>query len=87
LFALAGIIYYGENFQTMNALVLPFLVMMLVVQVYLLPYFAVVNKCQSCPSTKLPKLMFILNVVFGWTIIGWLILMAMALALPKLSSK
>lgn len=63
---------------------LPFLVIVLALQLFFLPYAIVAKKRRNWPGAKLPPLMFILNLVFGWTIVGWLILLVMAQALPKM---
>jgi len=62
---------------------LPFIIILLVLQLFFLPYAIVAKKREHWPGAKLPTIMFILNLAFGWTIIGWLILLVMAQALPK----
>jgi len=62
---------------------LPFIVILLVLQLFFLPYAIVAKKREHWPGAKLPTIMFILNLAFGWTIVGWLILLVMAQALPK----
>lgn len=65
---------------------LPILLVVLVLQLFFLPYAIVAKKREHWPGAKLPTIMFILNLVFGWTIVGWLILLVMAQALPKMES-
>ena len=48
--------------------------------VFLLPYFIIDNKCKPLVRPRLPTLMFWLNVIFAWTLVGWLILLVIALA-------
>ncbi|MGB1201867.1 superinfection immunity protein [Pseudoalteromonas marina] len=62
---------------------LPLIVILLVLQLFFLPYAIVAKKREHWPGAKLPTIMFILNLAFGWTIVGWLILLVMAQALPK----
>jgi len=62
---------------------LPFIIIIWALQVFFLPYAIVAKKRRDWPGAKLPTIMFILNVVFGWTVIGWLILLVMAQSLPK----
>lgn len=62
---------------------LPFLIITLALQVFFLPYAIVAKKREHYPRAKLPTIMFILNVVLGWTVIGWLILLVIAKSLPR----
>lgn len=62
---------------------IPFAIILLVLQVYFLPYAIVAKKRENWPGAKLPTIMFILNIVFGWTLVGWLILLVMAQSLPR----
>jgi len=63
---------------------LPFVIIVLALQLFFLPYAIVAKKRENWPGTKLPIIMFILNLAIGWTIVGWLILLVMAQALPKM---
>ena len=62
---------------------LPFLIIALALQLFFLPYAIVAKKREYWPGAKLPTIMFILNLALGWTIVGWLILLVMAQALPE----
>jgi len=62
---------------------LPLLIIMLAFQLFFLPYAIVAKKRQYYPGAKLPTIMFVLNIAFGWTVIGWLILLVLAQSLPK----
>jgi len=57
---------------------------MLVLQLFFLPYAIVAKKREFYPGAKLPTIMFILNIAFGWTLVGWLILLVLALLLPEM---
>lgn len=63
---------------------LPIVIILLGLQLFFLPYAIVAKKREHWPGAKLPTVMFILNLAFGWTIVGWLILLVMAQALPKM---
>jgi len=65
---------------------LPIVIILLVLQLFFLPYAIVAKKRENWPGAKLPTIMFILNLAFGWTIVGWLVLLVMAQALPKMES-
>ena len=62
---------------------IPFAIILLALQVYFLPYAIVAKKREDWPGAKLPTIMFILNILFGWTLVGWLILLVMAQSLPR----
>jgi hypothetical protein len=62
---------------------LPILIVVLALQLFLLPYAIVAKKRANWPGAKLPTIMLILNLALGWTIVGWLILLVLAQALPK----
>lgn len=61
----------------------PFAIIVLVLQLFFVPYAIVSKKRQYYPGAKLPKIMFILVLVFGWTVIGWFVLLGIALILPR----
>lgn len=61
----------------------PFLLILMALQMYFLPYAIVAKKREYYPGAKLPTIMFILNMAFGWTLVGWLILLVMAQGLPR----
>jgi len=63
---------------------IPVLLIMLVLQLFFLPYAIVAKKREFYPGAKLPTIMFILNIAFGWTLVGWLILLVLALLLPEM---
>ncbi|HDY7731603.1 TPA: superinfection immunity protein [Vibrio vulnificus] len=62
---------------------LPLLIIVLALQLFFLPYAIVARKRQYYVGAKLPTIMFILNLLFGWTIVGWLVLLVLAQSLPK----
>lgn len=63
---------------------LPVIIIVLALQLFFLPYAIVARKRENWPRAKLPTIMFILNLAFGWTIVGWLVLLVLAQALPKM---
>ena len=63
---------------------IPILILVLALQLFFLPFIIVSKKRENWPGAKTPTIMFILNLIFGWTIVGWLILLVMAQAMPKM---
>ena len=49
---------------------LPVLIIVFVLQLFFLPYAIVARKRMYYPGAKLPTIMFILNLLFGWTLVG-----------------
>jgi hypothetical protein len=61
---------------------LPFKIIILALKAFFLPYSIVVHKRQYYPGPKSPTIMFLLILAFGWTVIGWVILLVIAQAMP-----
>ena len=61
----------------------PFAILVLILQLFFVPYAIVSKKREYYPGAKLPKIMFISVLVFGWTVVGWFILLGIALILPR----
>ena len=61
----------------------PLAIIVLALQLFFVPYAIVSKKRQYYPGAKLPKIMFILVLIFGWTVVGWLILLGIAFMLPR----
>ncbi|AYO18295.1 hypothetical protein D0812_28600 [Vibrio owensii] len=60
-------------------LAIPLALAVLALQLYFAPYAMVSRALSWHPAPKLPTLMFWLNLFFGWTLVGWLVLLCLAL--------